>query len=189
VSTGFKNRNLTMNAVTVAFLVVGGIGIAVLAASLLVGDLLHLGHPDADGAFSLPSVAAFVGAFGFGGALVASVVGSGVVALVAGVVAGIVVAFPAALGTAAMARAVSRMRTDATPTRTDLIGRLGVVVTPITEGGYGEVRVAIGGQPVKLNARADRPVPLGAQVFVIAAPSDTSVVVEQTTPVTPKEEK
>jgi membrane protein implicated in regulation of membrane protease activity len=189
VSTGFKNRNLTMNAVTVAFLVVGGIGIAVLAASLLVGDLIHLGHPDADGPFSLPSVAAFVGAFGFGGALAASVVGSGTVAMLAGVVAGVAIAFPAALGTAALARAVSRMRTDATPTRADLVGRLGVVVTAITDGGYGEVRISIGGQPVKLNAQADRPVPLGAHVFVVEAPSDTSVVVEQTTPVIPKEEK
>jgi membrane protein implicated in regulation of membrane protease activity len=176
-----------MNAVTVAFLVVGGVGIAVLATSLLVGDLIHLGHPDADGPFSLPSVTAFVGAFGFGGALAASLVGTGMVAMIAGVVSGVVVAIPAALGTAALARAVSRMRTDATPTRADLIGRLGVVVTPITEGGYGEVRVAIGGQPVKLNARADRAVPLGAQVFVVEAPSDTSVVVEQTTSVNQKE--
>ena len=178
-----------MNAVSVVFLVVGGIGIAALAVSLLVGDLVQLGHPDAGGPFSLPSVAAFVGAFGFGGALAASVIGSGVVAMVAGIVTGVAVAFPAAIGTAALARAVSRMRTDATPTRADLVGRLGVVVTAITEGGYGEVRVSIGGQPVKLNARADRPVPLGAHVFVVEAPSDTSVVVEQTTPVIPKEEK
>jgi membrane protein implicated in regulation of membrane protease activity len=179
-----------MNAVTVVFLVVGGIGIAVLAASLLVGDLIHLGHPDADGPFSLPSVAAFVGAFGFGGALAVGIVGSpGLFAMGAGVAGGVIVAVPAALGTAALARAASRMRTDATPTRADLVGRLGVVVTAITDGGYGEVRVSIGGQPVKLNARADRPVPLGAHVFVVEAPSDTSVVVEQTTPVIPKEEK
>jgi membrane protein implicated in regulation of membrane protease activity len=177
-----------MNAVTVAFLIIGGVGLAVLALSLLVGDLLHLGHPDADGPFSLPSVAAFVGAFGFGGALAASLLGGGAVALVVGAAAGVVVAVPAAIGTAALARAASRMRTDATPTRSDLIGRLGVVVTPITDGGYGEVRIAVGGQPVKLNARADRPVPLGAHVFVVAAPSDTSVVVEQTTPVNLKEE-
>ena len=70
------------------------------------------------------------------------------------------------------------MRTDATPTRDDLVGALGVVVTPIPASGYGEVRVRLGGQPVKLNARADQPVPLGAQVFVVEAPSDTSVIVE-----------
>jgi membrane protein implicated in regulation of membrane protease activity len=72
------------------------------------------------------------------------------------------------------------MRTDATPTRADLVGRLGVVVTPINPGGYGEVRVSLGGQPVKLNARSDQHVPLGARVFVVEAISDTSVIVEQT---------
>jgi membrane protein implicated in regulation of membrane protease activity len=178
-----------MNAVTVVFLVIGGVGIAVLALSLLVGDLFQLGHPDVDGPFSLPAVAAFVGAFGLGGALAASLVGgSWLLAALAGLVTGVVVAVPAALGTAALARAAARMRTDATPTREDLIGLLGVVVTAITEGGYGEVRVMLGGQPVKLNARADRPVPLGAHVFVVSAPSDTSVVVEQTTSVNLKEE-
>ena len=75
------------------------------------------------------------------------------------------------------------MRTDATPTRTDLVGRLGVVVTPIPAEGYGEVRITIGGQPVKLYAKADHPVPLGARVFVVEAPSDTSVVVEVTSPI------
>jgi membrane-bound ClpP family serine protease len=72
------------------------------------------------------------------------------------------------------------MRTDATPTRSDLVGRLGVVVTSIPAAGYGEVRITIGGQPVKLNARSDKPVAMGARVFVIEAPTDTSVVVEET---------
>jgi len=56
-----------------------------------------------------------------------------------------------------------------------------VIVTPIPAQGYGEVRISIGGQPVKLNARSDQAVSLGARVFVIEAPSDTSVVVEETT--------
>jgi membrane protein implicated in regulation of membrane protease activity len=172
-----------MDAVTVTFLFVGGIGLALLAVSLFLGDVIGIGHPDADGPFSLPSVAGFVGAFGFGGAIAASLTGGGVLAVVVGLMCGTILAVPAAIGTVALARAAARMRTDATPTRADLIGRQGVVVTPITAGGYGEVRVAIGGQPVKLNARADRPVALGAHVFVIEAPSDTSVVVEETPPV------
>jgi len=57
------------------------------------------------------------------------------------------------------------------------------VVTPIPAQGYGEVRISLGGQPVKLNARAEEPIALGAKVFVIEAPSDTSVVVEQTPPI------
>jgi membrane protein implicated in regulation of membrane protease activity len=172
-----------MNAVTVTFLLIGGIGVALLAVSLFVGDVLHFGHPDADGPFSVPSIAGFVGAFGFGGAIVAALTGGGALSLVVGLVAGVAVAVPAAFGTMALARAAGRMRTDATPTRADLVGRMGVIVTAIPVQGYGEVRGSIGGQPVKLNARADRPVALGARVFVIEAPSDTSVVVEETSPV------
>ena len=170
-----------MNAVTITFLCIGGLGVALLAVSLFLGDVLHLGHPDADGPFSVPSVAGFVGAFGFGGAIVAALTGGGAVSLVGGLAAGLLLAVPAAMGTMALARMASQMRTDATPTRSDLIGRLGVIVTPIPAQGYGEVRVSIGGQPVKLNARSDRPVTLGARVLVIEAPSDTSVVVEETT--------
>jgi len=169
-----------VNAVTITFLLIGGIGVALLAVSLLLGDVLHIGHPDADGPFSVPAVAGFVGAFGFGGAIAAELTGGGPAALVAGLVAGIVVAIPAAYGTIALARAAANMRTDATPNRTDLVGRLGVIVTAIPDQGYGEVRVSIGGQPVKLNARSDKALPLGARVFVVEAPSDTSVVVEET---------
>jgi membrane protein implicated in regulation of membrane protease activity len=169
-----------MNAATVTFLFIGGIGVVLLAASLFLGDLLHLGHPDADGPFSVPSVAGFVGAFGFGGAIAASILGGGLISVVVGVVAGILIAVPSAIGTVALARAAGRMRTDATPTRADIVGRMGVVVTPIPAQGYGEVRITMGGQPVKLNAKSDKPVALGARVFVVEAPSDTSVVVEET---------
>jgi membrane protein implicated in regulation of membrane protease activity len=169
-----------MNAATVTFLFIGGIGVVLLAASLFLGDVLHLGHPDADGPFSVPSVAGFVGAFGFGGAIAASILGGGLISVVVGVVAGILIAVPSAIGTVALARAAGRMRTDATPTRADIVGRMGVVVTPIPAQGYGEVRITMGGQPVKLNAKSDKPVALGARVFVVEAPSDTSVVVEET---------
>jgi membrane protein implicated in regulation of membrane protease activity len=172
-----------VSAVTVTFLLIGGVGLALLAISLLLGDVLHFGHPEVDGPFSVPSVAGFVGAFGFGGAAAAALTGTGIVAVIVGLLAGVLVAIPAAIGTVALARAAGRMHTDATPTRADLIGHLGVVVTPIPAQGFGEVRISIGGQPVKLNARSDRPVALGARVFVIEAPSDTSVVVEETSPV------
>jgi len=120
-----------MNAVTVTFLLIGGIGVALLAVSLFVGDVLHFGHPDADGPFSVPSIAGFVGAFGFGGAIVAALTGGGPLSLVVGLVAGVAIAVPAAVGTMALARAAGRMRTDATPTRSDLIGRMGVIVTAV----------------------------------------------------------
>lgn len=169
-----------MNAASVVFLLIGGIGIVLLAASLFLGDVLHFGHPDLDGPFSLPSVAGFVGAFGFGGAIAAGLTGGGAFSVVAALIAGIVIAVPAAYGTVRLARAAERMRTDGTPTRLDLVGRPGVIVTPIPAQGYGEVRISMGGQPVKLNARSDKPVALGARVFVVEAPSDTSVIVEET---------
>src|SRR5258705_4534340 len=120
-----------MNAVTITFLFIGGLGLALLAVSLLLGDVLHLGHPDADGPFSVPSVAGFVGAFGFGGAIVAALTGGGLLSLVAGLVTGIVIAIPSAIGTMALAPMASPMRTHATPTPSDPVGRLGGVVTPI----------------------------------------------------------
>jgi membrane protein implicated in regulation of membrane protease activity len=167
-----------MTTVTLVFVLIGAVGVALLAVSLLFGDAI--GADGVDGPWSLPSVAGFVGAFGFGGALAAALTGTGTLAVLVGLVVGVVVAVPAAIGTIALAHAVSRMRTDATPTRGDLVGRIGVVVTPVPAAGYGEVRVTLGGQPVKLNARADRPIALGARVFVVEALSETSVVVEET---------
>jgi membrane-bound ClpP family serine protease len=169
---------------TLVFLVIGGLGVLVLAIGLFGAELLSFGHPDIDGPISVEAIAGFTGAFGFVGAIAnelldARTAGSVAIAAIGGVVA----AVPTAYLTVKLSRAARDMRTDATPTRADLIGTLGVVVTPIPGGGYGEVRVRVGGQPVKLNARSAAPVPLGAQIFVIEAPSDTSVVVEQTSTV------
>jgi membrane protein implicated in regulation of membrane protease activity len=170
-----------MSAVTMTFLVIGGIGVVVLALSLLIGDILHFGHPDADGPFSLPAVAGFLGAFGFAGAIAAELApASPTWGLVAGIGAGMVAALPTAWLATRMARMAINMRTDTTPTQSDLIGTMGVVVTSIPAQGYGEVRVSLGGLPLKVNARADHPISRGARVFVIEAPSSTSVVVEET---------
>ncbi|WP_412738006.1 hypothetical protein [Krasilnikovia sp. MM14-A1259] len=170
-----------MDTATVVFLAVGGAGVVVLALGLLGAELLHFGHPDVDGPVSTETVAGVVGAFGFAAAITSSLLGArtSVEILVAAAV-GAAVAVPAGYLAMRLGRAARTMRTDGTPTRQDMIGTLGVVVTPIPAGGYGEVRLRMGGQPVKVNARADRPVPIGADVFVIEAPSDTSVVVEQT---------
>jgi membrane protein implicated in regulation of membrane protease activity len=169
-----------VDPVTVTFLVVGGIGLAVLAVSLLVGDILGIGHPDADGPFSLPAVAGFVGAFGFAGAAASALVPGRTPGLVAALLAGTAAAVPTAWFAVRLSRVAMNMRTDATPTRADLVGTTGVVVTPIPADGYGEVRVSLAGQPTKLYAKADHPLPRGAHVFVVAAPSATSVVVEET---------
>ncbi|MFD0786472.1 NfeD family protein, partial [Micromonospora azadirachtae] len=77
-----------------------------------------------------------------------------------------------------LGRAARRMRTDATPTRNDLVGAVGLVVTPVPVNGYGEVRIRLAGQPVKLNARADQAIAVGTRIFVVEALSETSVHVE-----------
>ena len=160
------------------FLIIGGIGVAVLALSVVMGDLFHFGHPDAAGPFSVPAVAGFIGAFGFAGAAVGAVTGSD--GMLVPVAAGVVAAVPTAWVATRLARMAMNMRTDATPTQRDMIGTTGVIVTPITGNGFGEVRISLGGQPVKLSARADGPIPLGARVLVVEATSPTSVFVEET---------
>ena len=169
-----------MATATVVFLVLGAAGVVVLALALLGGELLsflHLG----DGPVSLEVVAGFLGAFGFAGAIAAELLGADGRGPIAAAAVGLVAAAPTAWLALRLSRAARAMATDATPRRQDLVGTLGVIVTPVPTGsGYGEVRILLGGQPVKLYARADRPLPAGAQVFVIEAPSDTSVVVEQT---------
>ncbi len=170
-----------MDNVTMTFLIIGGLGLAVLAVSLLVGDLLHFGHPDVDGPFSVPAVAGFVGAFGFTGSIAGYLAPGGTTTrVIVACAAGMVAALPTGWLAMRLSRLAMHMRTDATPTRADLVGTLGVVVTPIPVDGYGEVRVRLGGQPVKLYARSERPLPLGTRVFVIEAPSSTSVLVEET---------
>lgn len=170
-----------MSTATIVFLLIGGLGTAVLAVALLGGELLHLGDPDIDGPISLEMITGFIGAFGFGAAIVHEVLGAGSTTAVAmAATAGAAAALPVAYVATKLSRAARRMHTDATPTRSDLIGALGVVVTPIRAGGYGEIRVRLGGQPVKLYARADAAIPIGTQVFVVEAPTETSVVVEPT---------
>ncbi|MEH1012648.1 NfeD family protein [Micromonospora sp. CPCC 206060] len=164
---------------TLIFLIIGGVGVVVLTLALLGAELLHFAHPDADGPVPLEVAAGFTGALGFGAAIANELIGGGSpgsIALAAGI--GVLAAVPTAWLAAKLSRAARDMRTDPTPTRSDLVGSLGVVVTPIPANGYGEVRVRVAGQPVKLNARADRPIPTGTQVFVVDAPSDTSVHVE-----------
>lgn len=161
---------------TVVFLIIGGVGVLVLALALFGHDFLSMDHPDGAGPWSVEVLAGFAGAFGFVGAIAAELGGPAI-----GTAVGLVAAVPTAYLAFRLSRAARNMRTDATPTRADLVGSLGVVVTSIPLEGYGEVRVRIGGQPVKLNARAERAIPLGAHVFVVDAPSDTSVVVEETT--------
>jgi membrane protein implicated in regulation of membrane protease activity len=177
---------------TTTFLIVGGFGLFMLAASVVHGGHLHLGHlhfhlparlhighgghPSADAALSLPSIAGFIGAFGFGGAIAAQLLHSRSATIPC--LIGAAAAVPTAWFATRLTRSAMEMPTDATPTRVDVIGSFGVVIRDIPIGGYGEVRVAFAGQQCKFHARAAEPLPAGAKILVIDAPSTTSVVVE-----------
>ncbi|MGY4897852.1 hypothetical protein ACWEEK_20025 [Micromonospora aurantiaca (nom. illeg.)] len=164
---------------TLIFLIIGGIGVGVLTLALLGSGVLDLGQPDVDGPVSLEAAAGFTGAFGFGGAIVNELLGGRTPGMIAAAVAGgALAAVPTGWLAARLSRAARNMRTDATPTRDHLAGAIGLVVTPIPSGGYGEVRVRLAGQPVKLNARADGPIAVGTRIFVVEALSETSVHVE-----------
>ncbi|MGA8114739.1 MAG: hypothetical protein WCA46_13830 [Actinocatenispora sp.] len=175
-----------MDTVTVTFLIIGAVGVVVLAGSLLLGELLSFGHADADGPFSMPAMAGFVGALGFVGAIAAALTPGGLAAEAAvGAVAGLIAALPTGWLAVRLTGAVMRMPTDATLTARDLIGVTGVVTTPVRAGGYGEVSLSVSGQRLKYNARADRALAIGTPVLVIDTPSSTSVVVEETSALFP----
>jgi membrane-bound ClpP family serine protease len=171
-----------MGAVTIGFLVLGGLGAALLALALVFGEVLNLEHSASDGPFSVPAIAGFIGALGFMGAIGAEYVGGdGSGALTVGGAVGLASALPVGWLALRITRALSGMNTDGTVTASALVGTQGVVVTRVPAGGYGEVRLMISGQPLKVNAKADEPIAAGASVFVVGAPTETSVVVVETT--------
>lgn len=162
-----------------ALLVIGTVGLLLVLVTLLFGDVLDgvLDWIDLDaggGLFSVPVIGGFLAALGFGGALAMTTFGVGLgAALALGLLAGVVTAGV----TWRFTRAVMTMATDATPRHTELVGKTGVVLTRVPDGGLGEVRVAYLGQQLKLSARADEPLPAGREVVVVAVTSPTSVVV------------
>ncbi|MBW9213898.1 hypothetical protein KV102_03495 [Mumia sp. zg.B53] len=154
------------------FLILGLAGLALLAVSLVVGEVLDGALDVLPGdAFSTAVVGGFVSAFGFGAA---AADGAGVPllpALLAGGGCGVVVAWSAAWLTGLVRGGSS----DATPSTGDSIGRSGRVVSGIPDDGYGTVRVAVGGHVLQLNARADRALDAGTEVHVTGVLSPTAV--------------
>lgn len=165
-----------------AFAVLAVFGVVLLLVSLLAGDMLDglLEGIDLDatgGLFSTAVIGAFLAAVGIGGLAGLSILDlppAGATAT--GIGAGLLVGG----ATFALTRALVDMPTDPTPRTADLPGATGTVVTPIPANGYGEVTVVRGGYRLKLNARADRPIPRGTQIVVVEAASPTAVVVTAT---------
>jgi membrane protein implicated in regulation of membrane protease activity len=171
--------------VAAVFLLVGALGLVVLLLSLFAGELGEFGHPDADGPFSVPAIAALLGGVGFGGAAATSVLPEalpdGVTVLLA-LAVGVAVAVPLAWGAVRLSRALKDMPTQETLTRHHLIGAQGVVISPVPSPGFGEVRLSLTGQQLKFAARSDLPLPSGTPVYVVEALSDTAVQVVSTAP-------
>lgn len=167
-----------MDTMTLTMLIIGGIGVLLVALSLVLGEFHLDGHPD--GPFSLPVVSAFVGAFGFVGAIPAALIPESFptgARLAISLGAGLIAAVPLAIGAGHLVRMAMGMRTDATLAPGDLLGSLGTVITPIPAGGFGEVRLHSHGQDLKYNARSASALPAGGQVYVVDVPTATSVEV------------
>lgn len=174
-----------MDSMTLTFLLVGGLGVVVLLISVVVGDIAHLAFSaDADGPFSLPAIAAFVGGGGFGGAIASSLIGDSLPALVKlliALVAALALALPLAFGAIKLAAGLSHMKTDETLNNSNILGAHGTIITAISSAGaFGEVRLKVGGHLLKYNARSQQPLPVGTPVYVIDVPTSTSVEVVST---------
>jgi membrane protein implicated in regulation of membrane protease activity len=163
-----------------ALLIIGAVGVGLLLISLVLGDLLDglfEGFDiDTGGLLSTEVIGAFLGAFGFGGALLRGAAAlSWPLAVGGGLVAGTVVGALALM----IVRVVVRMPTDATPRSADLAGKMGRVITRIPADGLGEISVLHAGHRVKMNARAREPIPSGADVVIIDVLSPTAVLVAE----------
>lgn len=168
------------------FLVIGGVGSGLLLLAVLIGDLLDgLMHFDTIGGdfFSFAGLAGFIGALGFTGAIVLSVIDNLALALIGGVLAGLGVG---ALATWLTLRLRDSSRdTDSTIRPHQLLGATGRVIHDIPAGGFGEVRVVVNGHPTKLNAKAFEPITAGRLIQITAVLSPTSVMVKYGEPLHP----
>ncbi|WP_369140158.1 NfeD family protein [Modestobacter versicolor] len=173
-----------MDPIAVAFLAVGAVGLLVLLAALVVGEFGDLVPGDADGPFSLPAIAAFLGGTGFGGAAVTALLPElpGPVTVLLAVAGGLLVALPLAAGAVRLSAALRDMPTEPTLTSSRLIGAQGVVVSRVPAGGLGEVRLSVAGQQLKYHARSAVPLAAGTPVYVVDTPTDSSVEVVSTAP-------
>lgn len=154
---------------------IGGIGIVMLLVSLFVGDHVH-GVLDALGGgdwFTGASLSGFLGAFGFGGAIVYAISDNVGLSVIAGLVLGAMLGATVAYGVLQL----RRTQDGGVPQSAALLDRIGTVISDIPAEGYGEIRIMQGGYMVKVNARAPMPIKAGTQVTVTDVLSATAVKV------------
>ncbi len=165
---------------TAWFAVLGSIGLVIVVASLVLGDLLEgvfesLEIDVGGGLFSTPVMGSFLAAFGFGAVLIrsSSDAGPGLAAL-GGLGGGLVMGAIARWIT----RSLMHMTTDDSVRTEDVVGKPAMVVSAIPAGGLGEISLVHLGQRLKYSARAESHLPYGAEVVIVAVTSSSSVVVE-----------
>lgn len=158
------------------FLVVGGLGLALLALSLVIGETFDglLDSIPGD-LLSGAAVAGFLSAFGFVGALIQNSSGSAVAATLAGLAAGGVVGWGVGLAT----KQLMQGGDEATVRTASLVGHSATVVNEIPDVGYGQVSLVVAGHLTRLNARSLEPIEDGTPVTVTAVLSPTSVQVSR----------
>ena len=162
------------------FAVIGIAGLLALILSLVADGLLDGLLPDIDGGggLSLPAIAGFCAAFGFGGVLATANGASPLVASGFGVLAGLVVGGGAFFGMRAMQGAES----PESAVSESAVGTHGVVLTTIPADGYGTIRIRLGGHSTPMNATSDQEIKTGAPIVVAAALSPTAVKVNPAEP-------
>jgi membrane protein implicated in regulation of membrane protease activity len=164
-----------------AFIVIGAVGLAIVLASLVLGDFLDGMFEAFDldfggGLFSAPVIGSFLAAFGFGAALIMFSTGANATfGALGGLASGVVVGGLALL----LMRSLINMPTDETVTTAALEGAPATVVTRIPAEGYGEVTIRHHGNLHKYNARASEALPAGTAVVVTAVLSSSAVMVQR----------
>lgn len=164
------------------YLLIGGLGLALLLVSLVLGDLfdgLLDGAGDVLGSdvFSSAVLGGFTAALGFGGALAEALGAPLLVSVPVGVVSGVVFGGFAAW----LTRLLRTGNTEGTVRSSDAVGQEAQVLTGIPADGFGQVKVRLRGHEVRLNARLDSdhplPVEAGTTVTVTGLLSPTAVTV------------
>ena len=157
------------------FLLVGALGVLLLVVALVLGDVLDGAFEGLSaGFFSTEALAGFLGALGFGGAIALSATGSTSLAVIIGLVLGVLLG---ALAAKASSFLHGTGETDTVRT-SDMVEKIGSVVSAIPADGFGVVSIRVGGHITRLYARSSVPVEAGTQVSVTAVISPTAVHVE-----------
>lgn len=164
------------------FLIIGGIGLVILVLALVLGDFLDLSVPfegmlDND-IFSVATISAFVGAFGFGGAIAQEIFSTLFIAIPIAVVMGVLFSW----FTIWLTRALKNSATGTSVNTKSLVGREAKVLTAIPEDGYGQVFLSVNGHRSKYSAKSEFAIESGTSVWISQVLSATAVMVQPTHP-------